>query len=477
MPPRFDSFVIFAEMRTGSNFLEDNLNAVPGLHCYGEAFNPHFIGQKDRRSLLGITLEDRSKDPFPLLDAMKAHTEGLPGIRFFHDHDPRVLGAVISDRRCAKIVLTRNPLDSYVSRKIAAETGQWKLTNPRHRRSAQISFNPAEFETHLARLQEFQIEILHRLQVTGQTAFYIGYDDIGDVEVLNGLLRYLGAEHRLDNIVSRLKRQNPQPLAEKVKNHTEMEAALAQLDRFDLSRTPNFEPRRGPAVPSYVAAAEAPLLFLPIKGGPSDRVEAWLAALDEVAGDALARGFSQKTLRAWKRGHPGHRSFAVVSHPLTRAHRAFCRHILSTGEDSYPALRKTLAEVEGVPLPEGGPGAEYGPEAHRAAFLAFLRFLKRNLGGRTALRVDASWASQGEVLRGMAQVALPDMVLRDERLEAELAVLAAQVGLRAPDDLPEAEEPGPVHLATIYDGEIERAARDAYQRDYMSFGYRAWANA
>ena len=29
--PRFTSFVVFAEMRTGSNLLEANLNALPGV--------------------------------------------------------------------------------------------------------------------------------------------------------------------------------------------------------------------------------------------------------------------------------------------------------------------------------------------------------------------------------------------------------------------------------------------------------------
>ena len=36
----FDSFVMFAEMRTGSNFLESNLNALDGVTCLGELFNP-----------------------------------------------------------------------------------------------------------------------------------------------------------------------------------------------------------------------------------------------------------------------------------------------------------------------------------------------------------------------------------------------------------------------------------------------------
>ena len=45
-------------MRTGSNLLEANLNALEGVTCHGEAFNPHFIGRLKSDSLLDITLED-----------------------------------------------------------------------------------------------------------------------------------------------------------------------------------------------------------------------------------------------------------------------------------------------------------------------------------------------------------------------------------------------------------------------------------
>ena len=51
----FDYFVVFAEMRTGSNFLEANINAFDGLSCLGEAFNPHFIGYPDNEKILGVT--------------------------------------------------------------------------------------------------------------------------------------------------------------------------------------------------------------------------------------------------------------------------------------------------------------------------------------------------------------------------------------------------------------------------------------
>ena len=57
----------------------------------------------------------------------------------------------------------------------------------------------------------------------------------------------------------------------------EMEQALARHDRFNLTRTPNFEPRRGPNVPSYVGGARTPLLYMPIRSGPEDGVERWLS--------------------------------------------------------------------------------------------------------------------------------------------------------------------------------------------------------
>ena len=57
---------------------------------------------------------------------------------------------------------TRNPVDSYVSRKIAQATGQWKLTNAKHARSEQAVFDAAEFEAHLEALQRLGVTAIHR---------------------------------------------------------------------------------------------------------------------------------------------------------------------------------------------------------------------------------------------------------------------------------------------------------------------------
>jgi len=461
----FDSFVILAEMRTGSNFLESNINEFATLRCLGEVYNPTFVGHKSQPDLYGMDLAAREQDPLELLDRIVARTEGLPGFRFFHDHDPRVLAAVMENPRCAKVVLTRNPLESYVSLSIAKQTGQWKLTNVKHQRQAKVHFDPQGFERHLEQIQAFQIEIMHALQVTGQTAFYIDYEDIGDVEVLNGLAKFLGSDERIESISTKLKKQNPEPTRDKVENPEEMEAALARLDRFNLSHTPNFEPRRGPAVPGFYAGEAEGLLFMPVKAGPEAQVLAWL----EGAGGGLVGGFTQKTLRQWKRQHPGHRSFTVLRHPVARAHAAFCAHVLGPENAEF---RASLRRYE-VDLPADAPGAGYDAATHRAGFLSFLGFLKKHLSGQTGARIDGAWASQAAVLQGFARFLGPDAVLREDRLQQGLAWICAELGIDCPP-LPADLDTAPVALSEIYDKEIEAAVRDAYQRDYMSFGFSAW---
>ncbi|MEO0773123.1 MAG: nodulation protein NodH, partial [Pseudomonadota bacterium] len=164
MTERFDYFVVFAEMRTGSNFLESNLNAMDGITCHGEAFNPHFIGYPNKTDILGYSQAKRDENPAGLIWAIREDTDGLGGFRFFHDHDPRVIDLCLDDPRCAKIVLTRNPVDSYVSWKIAKATGQWKLTNVKRRKDTdKIDFESAEFDAHVSALQEFQVFLLNRL--------------------------------------------------------------------------------------------------------------------------------------------------------------------------------------------------------------------------------------------------------------------------------------------------------------------------
>lgn len=474
---RYTSFVVFAEMRTGSNYLEAVLNRMAGVTCHGEAFNPGFIGHQDRSELFGVDLAQRDADPARLLAAMKAQTPGLPGFRYFHDHDPRVLAPILDDPACAKIVLTRNPLESYVSLKIARATGQWKLTDAKDRKSAKPSFEAEEFHRYLHDWTEFRGFLIHGLQERGQAPFHLDYEDIGKAEVISGLARWLGVSPPED-MGNELKPQNPEALDEKVGNPEEMSLALSELDPFGLFRVPGIEPTRGPAVPTFLAGVTAPVMFLPIKGGPTARVTAWMAALDDAAPEDLVRGFSQKTLRQWKNHNKGGRCFTVVSHPAIRLHRVFCRFLLNTGPGSFSEIRNVLRQRYNVPLPEGGPGPEWSTEDHKAAFVGFLQFARANLTGQTSLRTDPAWSSQAALLEGFTRVLLPDAILRETRLGDGLRQIAEQIEVPAPalPDPPAEDEGGaPFPLKQVYDDEVETAVRAVHNRDYVAFGFRPWS--
>jgi LPS sulfotransferase NodH len=459
----FHSFVLFAEMRTGSNFLEANLNALPGVTSHGEVFNPHFIGRKDQTELFGISLAEREANPKPLLRKLRAETEGLSGFRFFHDHDSRVLDLVMDDPGYAKIILTRNPLESYVSRKIAGATGQWKLTDAKRLKSAKARFDAAEFQAHLATLQGFQLQLLNRLQTTGQTAFYIDYEDLSSVEVLNGLAGFLGVGGRLKAVDDTLKKQNPEPIEAKLENPEALAEALPGIDLFALSRPPNFEPRRAAAIPSVIAARDAPLLFFPVRSAPDSEICNWLAGYGGLAGE-----FGQKSLRQWMRDRPGHRSFTVIRHPLLRAHVAFREKILSGQLADH---RRSLIRAYKAQLPE--PGQPFLDEAsERAAFLIFLRYAQLATAGQTGQRVNPHWASQTAILQGFAAFRPLDLVIREDRLGEGLGFLAAEIGLPAPP-VP-ADEGAARALAVIHDDSLEDAAAEAYARDYTGFGFARW---
>lgn len=470
---RWDYFVILAGMRTGSNFLEANLNEYSGLRSLGELFNPHFIGNLGKTEAFGMTLAEREADPYKLLKTIRGAEDALQGFRLFGDHDPRIIQAVLNDPRAAKIILSRSAAETYVSLKIAGETGQWRLRDLKHVRTAQIAFDETEFLNHLEQARSFTDQIQTALQHSGQTGFFLRYEDVGDVAVMNGLARWLGVKEQRDSTSSATKKQNPEPWEQKVTNLPEMLDALARVDRFELGREPMFEPRRGAMVPTWLTAASAPLMYLPIRSGLEDEVARWLAAVDGDGPEALGSAMNRKSLRQWLKDHPTHRSFTVLRHPLRRLHSAFCRHILPGAPKPYGEIRETLMRSYKLKM-DMATAAD--PAAHRAAFRDFARFILGNLAGQTSVRVDAAWASQLAVVQGFSSQVPPDLLLREEDLARDLPRLAAEVGAKTADWAPQSE-PLPLPLEQVVDDETEHLVQQAYARDFQTFGFADWRSS
>jgi hypothetical protein len=110
-------------------------------------------------------------------------------------------------------------------------------------------------------------------------------------------------------------------------------------------------------------------------------------------------------------------------------------------------------------------------EAERAAFLIFLSYCRLAVGGQTGARVDPSLASQTALVQGMAGFQPLDHLLREDRLTEGLSALAAEAGVAPPVV---AADPAEADLMSIWDESLETAAAEAYQRDYMGFGFTRW---
>lgn len=461
MPEKFTSFVIFAEMRTGSNLLEATLNSVKKVTCFGEAFNPYMMGWPNKDELQGITQKERDADPMKLLNKLFDKPDHLSGFRYFHDHDPRVFDAIMNNRKCAKIILTRNPLDSYVSTQLAWETNQWKLNQTETPIPAAITYDGKGFREAFSEIHEFQLKIMHALQASGQSGFWLGYRDLRDSDVMTGLLHWLGR-----NDVEKVSPandqvpQNPREMSKKVRNFDEMRTDLQEMDPFAIYEVPNFEPHRGPAVPSFVASeAGKGLLYMPIKGGAEIPYLSWLEAMGEVR-----RDFTQNTLRQWKRQHSGHRSFTILQHPLHRAWRAFL-HLLTAASAE---LRQLMRDVYRMGLHADDELTNMSDEQSSKLFREFLDFLNRNLNGQTSLPTHPQWATQSAIIAGFSKFSQPDMLIREDRLAEELEYLCKAVKIKEPHLNALDPETYPDFLG---EADIQQTARSVYARDYMAFGF------
>jgi len=470
MKKKYDYFAVLAGMRTGSNFLERNLNAVPDVKSYGELFNPHFVGKAKDKTLFGITLEARESDPAALLKCIQEKTEGLPGFRLFHDHDVRIRDVVLANPRCAKIILTRNPLESFVSFRHAVESDQWMMTDARNK----VDVPPIEFKAdafvEFARKQaDYQMLIRQRLAALGQTALHVAYEDLPELETLNGILSFLGSAHRLERPDRSIKRQNAVELTARVSNPDAMQEALTQIDPFQLDPNASARLDRGAAVRSYVAARGTGVLYLPAHDLFAPQINAWFRALDDT--QEPLTGMSQRDLRDWRRAHPGARCFSVLVHPVRRAWEVFETRILPLEDQPLGAYREALEKHYGIKLPKKWPDPELPEKALRQAFLGFCKFLKANLSEQTGLGIQKDWLGQHTRLHGTSAVALPDVILREDAAAQGLSLLAAGMGV----DLPPLELPKPPELLeTVYDPMVEKAVRQAFARDYAVFGFDNW---
>ena len=481
-------FVIFGAMRTGSNLLEKTIEGLGDTVCYGEAYNPAFIGDPKTQDLFAWDKSDRDTDPLGFMTLLRGEAGGrIPGFRYFEGHAPDLAPVLLSDPDCRRIVLQRDPLASYLSLKAARETGQWMLRNAHRRVEVMVCFDEQEFEAYREQLVVHYAWLKTEMDAAGAEALWLNYDDLQDPGQLRRVVQHIGSSGEIPQQQPIL-RQNPQPLPERVSNYAQM------CDWLGM----HPEPRKPPPLPEpkdILACRNGPLAVAPLDGPGGEASVSLLYRLElrSFGGPALSYAQLQdpKARQAvFLSGLQGEvlqsvldtrQLLSVVCHPATRLHSFFLTELF--GRDWHVSLvrRRLMALHGGIPSPKELERKEKAvePARHLALFSSFLDLLAEAQCGQGVLPPRLAWLPQADLLRQYQALAGIDRIGLLEDLPSFASQVAEMAGA---SPLPEK------HLAAI----VERAVRDdlpikevmtpevgfklqaVHGIDFKQFGYGLW---
>lgn len=458
----FRYFAIFGTMRTGSNLLERTLDSYEGLVGLGELFNPHFIGGPEATEAFGATMTERNADPLGFLEqAIAAHDGLTPGFRIFEDHDRRVADFAARDPSCAKIVLTRDPLDSWLSLEIARKTGQWMIRKAENRRLEKVEFNADAFEAYRDRIGAHYRRLRQSMCAASQPWIEVAYDDLGDLDTLNGIAGFVGSLERKETFEPRIQRQNPPRAADKVTNPRAL-AAWMKDGGGVLAQAPTLAPRFS-ALDAMFVSRGVEVVCAPIPGVADAALRTFLERAQQAAGKSdkpLSDKLKGKQVE--RRRARGTFVFSLIRHPADRIREVFVRFAKGTAAPDW--LRETLIARYGA-----SPGLDEDGD-----FDAFLAFVADNIAGRTPGDYHPEWAPQSELLAIYAEETPVDFVARAERIGEDAPYILSRLGVPDPDG-----EVTATLAAALKRPETPRLTPDReericeiYARDYARLGYK-----
>lgn len=472
--PAIRYFTIFGAMRTGSNLLERTLSQYPDIEGYGELYNRQFIGKPTQKTLLGMDIAAREADPIKLLNNILASTDQIIGFRIFGDHDPRMIDYTARDPRCAKIILTRDPIDSFISLKIATKTGQWMLSKEENRRLAKAHFDAQEYQDYHDRLKAHYAHVRHIIRAEGGAAFEISYPELTNPDIMSGAARFAGATGDRPDSTAPILRQNPPDRKDKVENYGDLQAYLGLNDQAATAPAQVSAPKFI-ALDEMVVARRHNLIYAPIPGAGAAEVKRILSETEGAAsGGGIANGL--KSLHVTRRKRRGGLVFTFVRHPATRLVDVFLRKVLKPQGRVFDDLAHLLTiSYKAPPLTSMRNDAK----AQKAGFSAFLTFIQDNLAGRTAMPVDPSWAPQTDLLRAYCDETPVDFIGRVESITTDATYVLGRAGVENPDQYCAklASRMGQFADAGALERLLTSAAENhiysVYAKDYDSLGYSA----
>lgn len=231
-------YVVFTTWRTGSSWLMDRLNNVPGVQGHLEIFNPmprrappkagcndypRYV-EHDRKGI-------RPWSVFEYLDGLYSRKEAI-GFKLMYEHlaaYPEILW-FIATRRLRVIHLVRNNhLDVVISSQLASTSGTWHMTREESRKESRVvSLEPSEVTSHIARLRYKQAIARTTLKCLPNAMHEVSYEDLcHDNNAFLEMCDFIDAPGELeDREHSHLVKTQRSPHSAVISNYQEVRTAL-----------------------------------------------------------------------------------------------------------------------------------------------------------------------------------------------------------------------------------------------------------
>ncbi|WP_250163499.1 hypothetical protein [Psychrobacter sp. WY6] len=193
------NFIVFCFARTGSYRLIDVLNHQDDVIAYGEIFKPNsFEVSQDILEQINYEKSNflkRDKAPIHFYKKLaRLHEDKKFGFKIFPNHNDRVLKYLAKHEDIIKIFLVRNPVQTYISEKVARASDQWVVKEGFKRRNSEVTvkFDVESFSQHLRYRIAWYSYIKSLSTLSGSKIHTIDYFDSLDDDYLNNFFNSIG---------------------------------------------------------------------------------------------------------------------------------------------------------------------------------------------------------------------------------------------------------------------------------------------
>ena len=218
----YSKFIIVSHARSGSNLLLNSLNSHPNLIAEHEIFAAH------NRNI--------GEDFQPTLERLfcpRAKSAKAVGCKIFYYHLNDAEWQQIAEIPNLKVIhlKRKNRLSMIVSMKVAFKTDQWGITNESERIAAdekQVYLDDDFLRDSFTNIESWENKTNQLFQNSQIIDF--AYEDLSQHygETMNRLFDFLAVPQiPIEQIKTKHKRQNPEPLNKLIQNYAELKAKFA----------------------------------------------------------------------------------------------------------------------------------------------------------------------------------------------------------------------------------------------------------